>query len=618
MKNMKWFQLLFLLTQLLFRALLIFGRKGGDYSDTFFKGLYNNNTILGNRLRHALLLNAGGRSILWKISRENNIFTDLIDDVLHDAELNHVLIDGSIIMCEMRNKHILDETTNFVVVTHLDAIENFSEYLKCFKYAKYLVFVDRNILGDEKLDDLLKLMWNNDIFDVTIATQQALVNSNSSESVSNTNKVSNDSMKYYTWFPLDGDSDCGNVVNLVETQQLFPQKLSKYLPNCAIKCAFVDDKPFSQLYGDTLVLMSEMAGNSITFDNKKSEYGVYFYWEENMMDMLENDTFDVIYGHTFINSTEFFYGPMFYTDSAYIAARKPHKLSDHHPILKSFNLYLWVFIVFIYFVVCVVAVVLATSDRSVFLDIFRISLGNSLPTFNNKARVLNILFLTYSCYSLIMTNAYLSKLSSGLTKPVFARPFANREDIYLSALSLYFNAYVDKIHCLIYAASDNPTALSYCIKLNISIYELLEKVVHDQNNTATTYMSMLETYPHLANRIDYFPTFFDTATFYNSYVLRKDNPKNAVINYWSCEIIEKGLAAKWWKDIKRTSEIKWHFRSASDDNPPPFIVLTLSHFYELFLIVAYGYLLSFLALLFEFFAHNCMKKIQTTSDISAF
>lgn len=555
--------------------------------------LHKKNEMIKENLRNALLNT--NLEILWKISNKQvNILQDLIDDVLHDVELKRVLFHESIIY----EKYSFVNSANIIIVMVYDD----DLYKFCDKFnnnmVKYLVLIDE--FDVNKIKEFLKMFFNNGIVDVTVG-------------------ILNDSIKFYTWFPFNDDSNCGETINLQLVSNeaafyLFPQKVTRFLPNCTITSARIDAAPFSVLYGKVFKHVSDKTGSNLRFLNK--DIGFKYYWEDTMQTMFENDKVDVIFGYTFINSSDFAYGPMFYTDVSYVAVRKAPRILTYHPLLKVFNIYIFLYILctYIFLSVLIISVQNKNINVEIFLIFFRICLGNSTPV-KSYEHVTKTLFISYSFYSLILGTVYLSKLSSLLTNPAYEEPVASREDLYINNLQLLFNHYYEKIYCIIFYASDNADALENSIMTNLSFYNLLLKEVNEQNHSVLSFVSLLESYPHLTVRIDYFPSFFDEATLFHSYVLNKNNPKNEVINYWATEMIEKGLMIKWWNDIKLTSLIE-SYKYMLNNTGKPFTVLNLSHLNESFLIIIYGYIFSITIFVFEFFTYFLMKRINLMRDIS--
>lgn len=592
--SMELFSYIYISITYIFVETLVYGRE--HYFDVFYNK--NNNNILTDCLRNVLL--NGKREILWKIPhKKKNIITDLIDDVLHDVELKRVLIDESII-CE---KYFFVDTSNFIVITYLDSINKVNDYFKCIKYGKQLLLMDDSFPLVNGLENLFKYLWKNGVVDVTIG-------------------VLNEQSKFYTWFPFKQTNYCGETFHLElisNNVNIFPRKIEKYLPNCILKCAWADDKPFTTLYDKTLHLISSKSYGYYVSEDKGVMYGHNFYWEDIIQNMLNKDNFDVVLGYTFINSTDFDYGPMIYSDSSYIGVRKAPKLTEYRPLLRVFNVYLWLSMTFTYVILSIVLITMQRHNRisgiEIFFNLFRVCLGNSLPSVQNLTRTL---FITYSTCSFILNTIYLSKLSSLLTKPMYARPMASREDLYFNNLTTFLNYYSEKIYSTIFYASDNPEALKHIFLIKMNQLNLIEMLVNEQNHSAITYLSLLESYPHLTTQIDYFPTFFDETTLFHSYILRRNNPKNIVINFWGTEIVEKGLIIKWWNDMKQISLLKAYRQSLNNNDDSSYTVLALSHLNEMFLIAFYGYVLSLITLLFEFFTNLLMRKINFMKSSSFF
>lgn len=565
----------------------------------------NNNDILADCLKTTL--HNAKLDILWKTSnkRRNILLTDLIDDVLHDVLLNRILIDDSII-CE---KHIFVNSPNFIVITYLNSIEDLIGYFKCIKYAKHLIFIDDFVLNtfDEITERLFQELWNDGVSDIILGV------------IKNSTYV-----KFYTWYPFDGDNMCGNrfKLNLINNcQNLFPIKTNKFLRNCGIQIAFVEAKPFTDLYNKTFSLIGEKVSTEIVFNDKVQVYGFNFYWDKIMKTIFQNESTDVIYGHTVINSTNFHHGPMFYSDRSVIAVRKAPKLEHNRQLVEVFDSYLWILIVFMYLVISGILIIIYLRHMNatccgIYLDVYRVSLGNSLPQrqFENVTR---IVVLFYALYSFIMNTVYLSTLSSLLTKPSYARRIASREDLYINNLSLYFNNLIEKIYKIMFYASDNLEALKHCIILNLNNYELLTWLVKRQQHSIVTFKSLVEVYPHLIERTDYFSTFFGETTLFNSYILKKYNPKNFAINFWATEIVEKGFFVKWWNDMRFTSQLQ-NYKVIAGDVESPVIVLALKHFRQLFLLIGFGYGFSLIAFLSEFFLYFYMMKINRMKELTSF
>lgn len=557
------------------------------------------------------LLDNTTEDIVWKLSNNTKtILTDVADDFLRVTQFKRILINETII-CETSQYY----TPNYVVIAYFETTETFVNYLKCAKYAKHLVIVDEDILRSENLTNLLNILWKEGILDVTFA-------------------IISEKLQLYTWFPMDLNNNCGRITNMrllpSNNTNVFPKKIAKHLPNCSLRCAWIDAKPFSDLYIKVFEMISAKTSSGLIWENrdkesginlrllnKEAEYGYKFYWEESMQKIFENDNVDVLFGYTFINSSTFAYGPMFYTDASYIAVRKAPRILSYRPLLKVFNIYIFIYMFCVYLFVSILIITLKSNgvNLEIFFTFFRLCLANSLPSQSYVEKITKSLFISFTFYSLILNTLYLSKLSSILTNPAFEEPLASREDLYINNLKTIFNHYLEQIYCVVFYASDNPDAIKNCIMVNMSVYDMLIKEVKEQNNSVLSFISILDTYPHLATRVDYFPTFLDEATLYHSYILNKNNPKNAVINYWATEMIEKGLLIKWWNDMKLISTVE-SYKYMLDDIHKPFTILSLSHLNESFLIIIYGYILSIIIFLLEFFTYFLMKKINLMRDIS--
>lgn len=533
----------------------------------------------------------------------DNILTDLVDDFLPDIEIKRVLIDESLI-CELS----LINTCTSIIIAQFEATETFANYFKCVKDTKHLLLVEEHIFSSDSIGIFLKSLWKNGILDITFVV------------------ILNEYVQFYTWFPMDFNNNCGRFTNIKlisssNNTNLFRKKVIKHLTNCRIKCAWIEEKPFSDLYTKVFDLISIKSLSELIMDNKYKEFGIRFYWEDSMLKMFTKQNVDVIFANTFINTSEFSYGPMFYTDESYIAVRKPTRRTSYKPLLKVFSYYLWFVIIAIYILVCFIIILYKSriniDNIKIFLTLFMVCVGSSLPYKRYIENITRRLFIFYIYYSFILNAMYLSKLSSLLTKPAYEEQVANREDLYLNRLKIHYNAYIEKIYCIVFTASENVDARNLLKEIDYNMYDSVDKLVYDQNYTVVTLKSLLDTYPHLTKQIGYFESFFDVATLFHSYVLKKDNPINIAINYWATELIEKGFVSKLLNDMKRMSTLESYKYLRNNTISHSFAVLTLTHLSEIFVIIMYGYIFSITVFLFEFFTYLLMKKINLMRDTSA-
>ena len=435
----------------------------------------------------------------------------------------------------------------------------------------------------------------------------------------------------FTWNPLDLDNNCGRRYHLrrvsnpgVSGDVLF-HKIPRSVEDCTFNVLWIRSVPHV-----TDPTSPTNPGLFVTLFNtlmeKTNVKMRYMYDDRSQIELANNGTLtrpmallklgsvDAVVGHVFITPLlgKLSYGPVFLQDYFVMVVPKPARMKFYRQIHKAFRYETWIVFLGTYITVSLVLYEFTkyykhkVSLVQVLLDNLRLCVAsgmNLLP----RHLCLRMIIMFYILYTMNMGAVYVGKLSGIFTIPAQGVKIADGETLYLN--NLYFNMswYFDKLSS-VYLHINNPEWRKHVVRTNLTEKEMLMKA-HTTNVSSVTFKSVTDLFTSFAPRHDKVITYLPLATLFLTYFLKEHDVLNDIINYWSTEIIEKGLFHKWWKDVKMFNRNYTSEREGVVEMETV-VVLSLRHYEETFMFLLCGYLIASVVLVFEF----VFKQVEVRVD----
>lgn len=434
----------------------------------------------------------------------------------------------------------------------------------------------------------------------------------------------------FYWNPYSTDSKCGQVVVLEKVTctnlnsnnfTIIKNQPRTNLNNCHLSIVQIDGPPFVMFPEDHnsygifhyfFNTIETLSGIRVHYDRKASleeEYycsGTY----DNLITYLDDGKADVGIGKLFINTTvapvEF--GPAFYSDELLFLSRRRRKLQSHKKLTDIFTSSCWVLFFITFATISALVTVMqkrkSTDYIRINLELYRTVLGMA-NTLNFNGISLRIVFIFYSLYCINLDAIYIGRLSSALTTPDLEDEIDHIDVLIKLGIPITIPYITDLLGQISYYASMNVSLSKGLSVSNRTEYELLRRVALTQENGTVVFGSLVETFPYESSLVDYFHWRF-LLTLFPVYYLRKSNPLNDVINFWSQEMIEKGFIKKWWVDIvRRQNKSVIDLEESSTRN----VVLTVKHLEHMFFLLLLGWSAAFAVFLIEIIVKKYFGKL---------
>lgn len=441
---------------------------------------------------------------------------------------------------------------------------------------------------------------------------------------------------FYQWNPYDTANCCGKYFNLKKIRffSTFQEEPPNTHKDCKLRVICIQSYPFVgdpslQIRPGLMVSLFNTIGSILNIS-------IEYHFDQELQDDFKQNGFiskaintlveskaDVLIGHLFMEQNEnVTFGPMFLHDRLILVAPKPPRTNTYRRIFKVFDYQVWLAYIFVLILMSAfICTYLRMYGRhfsfpNIFLGAFKASMGSGIRV-APRDNPLRIVFIFYCLYAINLNSWYLSKLSGVLTLPPRGLRIPDAFAMYVNNYYCNLSWYVERTSRLSHLLLNEDWIKNMYI-LNQTEKELLESANYNLTRTVITFLTTGVTYPSgtpLHERI--ITNSVTKLTLLVTYFLRKQNILNSLLKFWTLEIIEKGLVMKWWKDIILDNTNVTSLREGIDEEEK-FVVLSLRHYEEAFLVLFYGYATATIVLLAEFVVINIQRRIYRMNMYLAF
>ncbi|GJQ87226.1 hypothetical protein Trydic_g8455 [Trypoxylus dichotomus] len=463
---------------------------------------------------------------------------------------------------------------------------------------KLFVVIQKNYVTSICFENLIKIAIRNGILDIIFI-------------------IGNDNgfKKVYTWNPYSTKNSCGRYFNLEKVDRIRNKKIPTSTSGCSLRVTWLQAYPFvgntSQAKDPGLLINLFNTFEYISKVNIDYHFDPEFQSEFvnngsvfKATKYLIDDRTDVLIGQLFMNSTDGIeFGPMFFQDKSVFIIPKPPPTRIYRRLLKAFDFKVWIIYISLFMFVSLTYCMFLKWYGStleighVLLDNFSLSIGGGMRRLPSRIG-LRMLLLFYCLYIININDVYIAKLSGMLTVPTQGIQLVDTESLYYNHIFFNMSWYSERCTAL-YHKLNNKDFQGNIYILNQTDADILRDVSDITNKAVLTFSTIMAIYRY---NIPFHGIIFsnlDRVTLSLSYFLRANNVLNPVVRYWSKEMVEKGFVRKWWEDIL-LHNINYTLLREGIAEKENYVVLSLRHYEEAFLMLLHGYTFATVVLLIEF------------------